>query len=393
MSVVREQGADPVGPFTPTFGVTPPVLAGRDLLLADFRAALRGGVGAAGRALLATGARGTGKTVLLNALEDIATGLGWTVVSVTNGPRLVEELVQVELPRKLAELTGRTESHLTSASVSLLGVGAGVGRTVQDRIPVGTSVRSLLTDLCRAVPAGTGVLLTVDEVHRAHVDQLREVGQAIQHGFREGLPLAFAAAGLGAAVSHLLQDEVATFLRRAERVDLGIVPRSEVLRALRDPIVGAGRRIGGDALDAAATASGGYPFLIQLVGDYSWHVDPADDEITLDAVRLGSERAVRKVGQLVLEPALAPLSALDRDVLAAMAVDDGPSRVRDVAHRLGRTVDLVGGYRTRLADADLVHSTGYGSMDFAMPHLRGYIREQINEGLLKPSFPWPGASS
>lgn len=380
---------DLVGPFTPTFGVTPPVLAGRDLLLADFRAALRGGVGATGRALLATGARGTGKTVLLNALEDIAAGLGWTVISVTNGPHLVEELVNVELPRKLAELTHPTTSHVTSANISVLGVGAGIGRTVRERVPVGNSVRSLLTDLCRAVPDGTGVLLTVDEVHRAHVDQLREVGQAIQHGFREGLPVAFAAAGLGSAVSRLLQDDVSTFLRRAERVDLGIVPRSEVMRALAEPIRGAGRRIGDEALEAASTATGGYPFLIQLVGDYSWNADPADDEITPEAVRHGVERAVAKVAQLVLEPALVPLSALDRDVLAAMAVDDGPSRVRDVARRIGRTVDLVGGYRTRLADADLVHSTGYGTMDFAMPHLRHHIRDQIAEGLLRPSFPWP----
>ena len=201
--------------------------------------------------------------------------------------------------------------------------------------------------------------------------------------------MAFAAAGLGAAVSHLLQDDVSTFLRRAERVDLGIVPRSEVMRALAEPIRGAGRRIGNEALEAAATATGGYPFLIQLVGDYSWNADPADDEITPEAVRLGAERALAKVGQLVLEPALVPLSALDRDVLAAMAVDDGPSRVRDVARRIGRTVDLVGGYRTRLADADLVHSTGYGTMDFAMPHLRHYIRDQIDEGLLRPSFAWP----
>ena len=40
MAVARDRADDLVGPFTPTFGVTPPVLAGRDLLLADFRSAL-----------------------------------------------------------------------------------------------------------------------------------------------------------------------------------------------------------------------------------------------------------------------------------------------------------------------------------------------------------------
>ena len=59
-------------PFHPSFGVSPPLLVGRDAMLADFVEALEDGPGSSGRAALYTGARGTGKTVLLNAVEDRA---------------------------------------------------------------------------------------------------------------------------------------------------------------------------------------------------------------------------------------------------------------------------------------------------------------------------------
>jgi hypothetical protein len=47
-------------PFHASFGVSPPLLVGRDDLLDDFAEALEDGPGSAGRATLYTGARGLG---------------------------------------------------------------------------------------------------------------------------------------------------------------------------------------------------------------------------------------------------------------------------------------------------------------------------------------------
>ncbi len=67
-------------PFHPGFGVSPPLLVGRDSLIAEFGEALEDGPGSAGRATLYTGARGSGKTVMLNAVEDRARSAGWVVI-------------------------------------------------------------------------------------------------------------------------------------------------------------------------------------------------------------------------------------------------------------------------------------------------------------------------
>ena len=94
-------------PFHASFGVSPPLLVGRDGVLEDFVEALDDGPGASGRATLYTGARGAGKTVMLNAVEDRARERGWLVISETATPGFVARITQQHLPRLLRDLTRR----------------------------------------------------------------------------------------------------------------------------------------------------------------------------------------------------------------------------------------------------------------------------------------------
>ena len=101
-------------PFTPTFGSSPPLLVGRDDLIEQFGEALDGGPGSPGRATLYTGARGVGKTVLLNAVEEQARQRGWLVIAETATPRLIGRLVGEHLPALLNQHdTAAASHHLT----------------------------------------------------------------------------------------------------------------------------------------------------------------------------------------------------------------------------------------------------------------------------------------
>lgn len=71
-----------INPFKPTAGMNPPELIGRDMVLGDFRDALDNGPGAPDRLMRISGVRGVGKTVLLNALGDVARSRGFQVVDV-----------------------------------------------------------------------------------------------------------------------------------------------------------------------------------------------------------------------------------------------------------------------------------------------------------------------
>jgi hypothetical protein len=89
-------------PFTPSFGTSPPLLAGRDELIALFAEALDDGPGATARATLYTGARGAGKTVMLNVVEETARKRGWLVISETATSGFITRLSDDHLPRLLA---------------------------------------------------------------------------------------------------------------------------------------------------------------------------------------------------------------------------------------------------------------------------------------------------
>ncbi|MGB8020818.1 MAG: hypothetical protein WCF04_06275 [Candidatus Nanopelagicales bacterium] len=356
-------------PFKPSFGATPPLLAGREGDLDQFRESLIDGPGAPGRATIFTGARGVGKTVMLTEAAQAAAASGWISVDVTATRGMLDQIV---------EQAEATTAHLRpTPGRRITGVGAS-GWSVQTALPLErtpgwrTRMSAIMDTLAQH---GTGLLITVDEVHRRGIDDLRELAAAYQHFVREDREIALVMAGLPAAVSDLLNDEVLTFLRRADIHRLRDVPLDEVREALLVPIRAAGRTIDEDALAAAAQATRGYPFLIQLVGYQIWRQHPDEPEISLEDVQIGAAIAQRRMAATVHEASLADASRIDRAFLTAMARSDGPVRTADVARILGTSSNYASQYRLRLIDAGLIQAAGHGWIDFAVPYLREYLRE------------------
>jgi hypothetical protein len=362
-------------PFRPSFGTSPPLLVGRDQVLLAFGDALDAGPGAPGRATLYTGARGVGKTVMLNEAETEAKARGWVVVSETASRDLIDRLVTEGLPDLARQLEfPDLERRITGVSLpmSLGGVAFGVEPINRAAAGLRTQLNALTEHLGSR---GTGLLITVDELHTVAQDAIRILGAVIQHGFREERPIAFAGAGLPSTVDVLLSDDVLTFLRRADRHHLGAVDDADVADGIRRPIEASGRWIEDDALAEAVAGTGGYPFLIQLVGYWIWRSNEAADTIDLTQVAEGSSAARRRMGSLIHEPALYDLSVVDRTFLAAMATDDGPSRMADIAARLESGTNYASQYRLRLIAAGMIQPAGHGYVEFAVPYLRDYLRD------------------
>lgn len=81
-------------PFTPSFGKTPAVLAGRDTLIRDMDEALESGGNDPNSCSLFSGPRGVGKTVLLSYLAARAPELGWISANVTARPGMLEDIIE-----------------------------------------------------------------------------------------------------------------------------------------------------------------------------------------------------------------------------------------------------------------------------------------------------------
>jgi hypothetical protein len=75
---------------------------------------------------------------------------------------------------------------------------------------------------------GTGLVITIDEIHAVDRTEISQLAADVQHFIREGLPIGLIFAGLPSAVSDLLNEGVATFLRRADRINLHEAAIAEV---------------------------------------------------------------------------------------------------------------------------------------------------------------------
>jgi hypothetical protein len=350
-------------------------------MIDEFEIGLEDGPGAPARATVYTGLRGVGKTVMLNEVADAALEQGWITIPETLTPGFLDRLINEHLPTRLQKLDGTAKRRMTGVTAPL-SLGGLTWETVETH-PAGVGLRTQIEQLAGLVQGG--ILFTLDEIHKARTPDLVIFCAEIQHAFREELPVAFVGAGLPKAVDEALTsaDSPLTFLRRADRHLLGSVDLEDVKTALQGPIEQGGRRISEEALQLAAEATkarnddggGGYPFLIQLVGYHAWNQHREVEEITVADVRRGISIARRKLGSLVLGPAVDDLSPVDKTFMLAMAQDDGPSKMRDLMERMQVDKNYASQYQGRLLKAGVIVKAGSGVVDFALPGMREYLRD------------------
>lgn len=360
----------PANPFKPTAGVMPPVLIGRESIGLDFSEGLDDGPGAPDRLMLITGPRGSGKTVMLTELGLIAARRHWTVIDETASDGLAERLIARIAPES---------SRIAGVNIKPSLMGASLGEVNIAPALRPSTLRDAMSARLRALGKGKGLLITIDETQDASMEDMTAIATAAQHMLRDNAEVAFVFAGLPSLVSDLLNAKVLTFLRRASIKELGDVPLDEVRDAFASTIRGAGLSITDEALDFAAQSTGGYPYMIQLVGYNMWRTarrraDGLGRTISLDDVKAGVEQSKAKLGEGVCAPVVKQLSERAVDYVTAMAQDDGPSSTSEVAARMGESMDYANIYRQRLIEDHIITSPARGLVDFAIPFLREYLR-------------------
>ena len=346
-------------PYTPGFGRRPPVVAGRDALVDDMARVLEVGPEHPrfGRALL--GSRGTGKTVLLDVIGEVASKeLGWAVLHVQALPE--ESLVAVLLQR-IPEAVGPWE-RFGSGSKNLqaelnMGVDFGVAparATVERGHTISTrSAAAALEDALGRVGSfaarhGTGLLVTVDEAQMAPQEDLSALARALQTVVaRRLLPAAVVFSGLqtfrerlagaGTYASRLPVDELANLEPSAARLAL-VEPAARRHVAWEDA-----------ALGLLVRRSGGHPYYVQLFGWHAWEAAQGEATITLAHAKAGLASARAELaGQY--EVTWGGLRPQERDYLAAVAGLAGPggAGVEEVARVLGKEPRQLAVARDRL---------------------------------------------
>lgn len=371
---------DAPSPFTPGFGRTPPVVAGRAELFETITRGAAGGPGHPGHASITVGARGTGKTTLLNLIRGAAQKKGWMVLETDGTHGSVCE-------RLLAAATRARPSGETGSKRELTGVQVGpVGATFQRRGEAADpshdpdALLHALADLgAQAAAGGSQVLILVDEMHAVRRPDVRRLASVLQNvTMRSGLPVAFIGMSLPHILDTHLADRAITFLQRCPRHEVSMLSDDEVRLCLRATVVDHGGTIAAEALDEAVSRIGGHPYNLQLLGYHAWRLSGAPSSpISAGLVREAADIADGLMGEHLFGPSWRDLSDGDRRFLCAMAKSEAAQPTSgEVRTRLGVSSSQVVAYRRRLERAGLVAGAGRGLMRFVHPMLRDWVSER-----------------
>ena len=252
------------------------------------------------------GDRGVGKTVVLNKVQKaVHDDLRWPVVAMQAVPQGGLLLPMAESIRHEAGSTWQRAGALVkvldkeiSVSANLLVVQARA-KVKSGAAPPAASVAAL-ERIFRAVgeaaqKRNVGVLITVDEAHVIpKTPDLAVLGAAIQLVTkRRQLPVAVLLAGLPELRRRFRG--VGTFLERVEVREIGNLSRESTAYALVAPAAERGVSFEADALHLLLDRSGGYPYLVQLLGYRAWEAAGRRRQITLADAESGAQVAQREM--------------------------------------------------------------------------------------------------
>ncbi|MDE8669960.1 ATP-binding protein [Pseudarthrobacter sp. H3Y2-7] len=385
-----------LNPFNPGSGVRPPELVGRDgeidafdLLVARSKSNTVGD-----RGMVLSGLRGVGKTVLLNVFAEHARRNDWLVIQVEAQPgEAGKKATRAKLARELElgarRLRGKPAwSFLQdamagigniSASLGVTGVSASITTKHQGRADSGNldiDLEELVEDLSLAMrKARAGFGLFIDEMQDLD-EELLTVLLSVQHlAGQRGWPFYIIGAGLPnlpGKISEARTYGERLFLYRT----IGQVNEEAASEALALPISRLGASLAPDALSLLLSAANGYPFFLQVYGRSVWEaasekVISAEDAQV--AVRLGTS----DLDHGFFEARWQRATNAERLYLRAMAQDgDSPSSTGEIAGRLGKSTTKLAVIRSRLIAKGVVYAPEYGSIQFTVPGMAGFIARQ-----------------
>lgn len=360
-------------PFTPTFGLVPRRMAGREEVLGSLSRALEDGLGNPDLSSIIMGARGTGKTVLLSLIGEEALSRGWVSVGVNAGSGMLAEIA--DLTRAA---TARYASVEESPRIKGVTVGQLLGVEWDWQEPPAQTWRLTMSNLLDQLATyDIGLLITVDEVDAAELELIK-LASTYQHFVRERRKVGLVMAGLPHKVSQLLTEESVTFLRRSSLFQLGRIPDYEMTLALEETALLGGGHIEHDALDMLVDSIDGYPYMMQLAGYRSWERS-SGGIITKEAAASGIAAAAKEIDYRILGVTFRALSPRERDFLAAMAQDKEPVRQATIAKRMGVTGGYVSEYKRRLLEQGVIEEVSRGEVAFALPGLRDYVLREMGD--------------
>lgn len=383
---------DPVrNPFAPGAGTQPPELAGRDDIIKAADIALqRVLLGRHDKSQILLGLRGTGKTVMLNKIEELAESHGHVTsfIEAPEGqslasllyPKIHQALRKLSMIESAKAAVHRAKQALRGfASVFKLKVGD-VSISVDPEKGVADSgiLEYDLSDLFLRVgeaakAGGSAWTLLIDEVQYLSEVELAALIVSIHRVNQKQLPVMFFGAGLP-QIAALSGDAKSYAERLFDYPPIGALDERSACTAIRQPIEHEEESISDEALKLIVAKTEGYPYFLQEWGYQAWNI-AANSPITAQDVDRASQAALKRLDDGFFKVRLDRLTPKEREYVVAMAqLGKGPYRSADVADKLGERITTLGPRRATIIFKGMIYSPAHGDIDFTVPMFDDFLR-------------------
>ena len=392
---------EPDNPFNPGAGRRPPLLTGRDRLIASMHLDMGRVVSKReeGRPCVIWGLRGIGKTVLLNELAEHARNSGWIVIltEATERESLSQRIAQatyLELrqirtrSKRITDTLARAVRVLRSFQLTIdpsgsysIGIDVEPARGYADTGNLSLDLQDMLRALGDAAHAsGTAVFLGIDELQEAGQKELDALNVAL-HTLGQGneqTPLFFCGTGLPTLPSILAK--ATSYAERMYRYhQLDLLSNEDVRLALQEPCERLGVSWDEGAIQRVTAVSAGYPYFVQSCGYFAWEQRTSSTLISDEDAMIATRLAQDEVDSGLYRSRWDRATDAQRRFMEAMSLDEGASLMDDLAWRLGRKPSSLTSVRKRLVDAGLIYAPRTGQLDFTVPGMGRYI-QRVSSG-------------
>jgi energy-coupling factor transporter ATP-binding protein EcfA2 len=318
-----------------------------------------------GETIFVLGHRGSGKTSLLAHLKsNISRRDRYFGVWISSNKDLLEMLYAKLHQRLLAEY------ELDNVRLNMFGFEI----NFKQRISRTTLLIEIERLLLVAKKLRVCVILFLDEVHRMNAD-LRQLLSSAPVWGTDGLPIKIIAAGLPMTIDTVMNDQVLTFLLRAERVILE--PFNQKMITERYLCL-FGKRLSAFEAIRMAQMSRGIPYLYQMIGWQVW--EAVGENVSSEVVNQSIEVAKEKFFSTVYRMAYSDLPMDYRAFIEAVYHLGGRvTELSEVEKRAGFSDYDAWNIRESLIDWGLIVRDAEGKMTFNCPYFMDFLSQSLGE--------------
>jgi len=347
-------------PFTLTFAKMPSVLIERNTQVNQIENMFNS-MTPSNMIYMITGARGTGKTVMLNELLKIfSDDKDWVTVDLDP----LQDLIN-QMDYKLK--TGRTVSNNTEVSINtpdIFGISAELKINSNKDVDLESSIEKSLEKIKKQ---GRRVFLAIDDA--SNTEQMRLFSSMYQRLIRHDFPVYLIMTGIAKELQSLQDEKSLTFLTRALKLTIENLNVTRIRAKYQEVL-----KIGYELADEMSKFVKGYTYGFQVLGYVAWEKQRKKRKYTLDDLvdEFDSQIADCSYDKIWME-----LSERDRDVLYYIA-EEGIASVESVRNKLNMTSASFSTYRMRLIKQGLVYSVKHGYLEISLPRFGEYVRSHYD---------------